>query len=136
MKEHTRVFFNNEVNVHISLNKVLRNKFYFDQDNQQLKANENLTEADHIRKYVSDQGVFDCQKYTFDFMECVEDALNKVDISQGFKIGDKHHKFTMEPPTISYEPCLRCMLTTETGKASFYNWKHERAHPGVLQQRS
>merc|ERR1711911_201483 len=58
MKEHTRTFLNNEVDVHISLNKVLRNKFYFDRVNQELKANDNLVEGDHIKKYVSDQGIF------------------------------------------------------------------------------
>ena len=42
IREHTRAFFNNEVDVHISLNKVLRNWFFFDQDNQQLRANKNL----------------------------------------------------------------------------------------------
>ena len=89
-----------------------------------LKANDNLVEGDHIKKYVSDQGIFDCKKYTFDFMECLEDALTKVDISQGFKIGDKHHKFTMEPPTTSYEPCLRCMLTTETGRPQARRCRH------------
>ena len=124
MKEHTRVFFNNEVDVHVSLNKVLRNKFDFDQTSPQLKANDNLVEGDHIKKYVSDQGIFDCKKYTFDFMECLEDALTKVDLSQGFKIGDKHHKFTMEPPTTSYEPCLRCMLTTETGRPQARRCRH------------
>ena len=31
MEEHTRAFFNNEVDVHISLNKILKDKFYFDQ---------------------------------------------------------------------------------------------------------
>ena len=41
MKEHTRVFFNNEVDVHLSLNKILRNKFCFDQANQHLKAQNN-----------------------------------------------------------------------------------------------
>merc|ERR1712208_212761 len=78
----------------------------------------------HIKKYVSNQGIFDCKKYTFDFMECLEDALTKVDISQGFKIGDKHHKFTMEPPTTSYEPCLRCMLTTEIGRPQARRCRH------------
>ena len=126
MKEHTRVFFNNEVDVHISLNKVLRNKFYFDQDNQQLRANENLVEGDHIRRYVSDQGVFDCKKFSLDFMECLESALGKVDLCQGFLIGDKHHRFTMEPPTTSYEPCLCCMLITETGRPQAQRCRH---HP-------
>ena len=90
MKEHTRVFFNNEVDVHISLNKVLRNKFFFDETNQQLKATGDWVQGDHIKKYVSSEGIFDCKKYTFDFIECLEDSLTEVDISQGFKIGNKH----------------------------------------------
>merc|ERR1719432_498455 len=69
-------------------------------------------------------------------MECLEDALTKVDISQGFETEDicckqhkevvqvKHHKFTMEPPTTSYEPCLRCMLTTETGRPQSQRCRH------------
>ena len=65
MKEHTRAFFNNEVDVHISLNKRLRHWFYFDQDNQQLRANKDL-EGEHIGKYVSNEGVFDCKKFSQD----------------------------------------------------------------------
>merc|ERR1711971_285176 len=123
MKEHTRAFFNNEVDVHISLNRVLRNWFYFDQENQQLRASQNL-EGEHIGRYVSKERVFDCKKFSLDFMECLESALCKVDLSQGFRIGDKHNKFTMEPPTTSYEPCLRCMLTTETGRPQAQRCRH------------
>merc|ERR1711971_1023971 len=123
MKEHTRAFFNNEVDVHISLNRVLKNWFYFDQDNQQLRASQNL-EGEHIGRYVSKERVFDCKKFSLDFMECLESALCKVDLSQGFRIGDKHNKFTMEPPTTSYEPCLRCMLTTETGRPQAQRCRH------------
>merc|ERR1719234_1302861 len=125
MKEHTRAFFNNEVDVHISLNKVLRNKFFFDQDNQQLTANQNL-EGEHIGKYVSIEQVFDCKKFSLDFMECLEKALGKLDLSQGFSIGNKHHKFTMEPPTTNYEPCLRCMLTTEIGRPQAQRCRHRQ----------
>ena len=39
-------------------------------------------------------------------------------------MGDKHHRFTMEPPTTSYEPCLRCMLTTETGRPQARRCRH------------
>merc|ERR1719239_2065606 len=136
MKEHTRAFFNNEVDVHISLNRVLKNWFYFDQDNQQLRANQNL-EGEHVGRYVSNERVFDCKKFSLDFMECLENALGKVDLSQGFRIGDKHHKFTMEPPTTSYEPCLRCMLTTETGRPQARRCRHrpdcERHRDGVAE---
>ena len=102
-------WFNFELN--IELNHFLA-RFNVKMNNQNLSATP------------SDQGFFDCKKYTFDFMECLEDALTKVDISQGFKIGDKHHKFTMEPPTTSYEPCLRCMLTTESGRPQAQRCRH------------
>ena len=69
-------------------------------------------------------------------MECLEEALIKIDLSRGFKVENmccdqhkevmevKHHKFTMEPPTTSYEPCLRCMLTTETGRPQARRCRH------------
>ena len=123
MKENTRVFFNNEVNIHISLNKRLSNWFYFDQDNQQLRANQNL-EGEHIGKYVNRERVFDCRKFSMDFMECLESALGKVDLSQGFHLGDMHHNFTLEPPTTIYTPCLRCMLTIETGRPQVQRCRH------------
>ena len=31
---------------------------------------------------------------------------------------------SMEPPTTSYEPCLRCMLTTETGRPQARRCRH------------
>ena len=125
MKEHTHVFFNNEVDVHISLNKVLNKKLHFDVVNQQIKANENLVvEGDHIKKYIRVDGSFDCEQYTLDFMSCLEQALKTIDISQGFKIGNNQHMFTMERPTTRYEPCLRCMLTTETGRPQVVRCRH------------
>ena len=56
---------------------------------QQLKANDNLVEGDHIKKYVSDQGIFDCKRYTFNFMECLEDAIR-----EGFK-NPRHGNFPL-----------------------------------------
>ena len=113
-----------EVDVHISLNRVLRNKLRFDRDSQQLKATEKLEKGDHIQRYVDCDGIFDCKKYTLDFIECLENALTKVDLRQGFRIGDKHRKFTMEPPTTIYKPCIRCMLTTETGRPQARRCRH------------
>ena len=132
MREQTRIFFNNEVDVHISLNKVLKEKFFFDQESQQLRANEKIVVNDHIRQYVSDDGVFDCKKYAVGFMECIEEAVNSVDLSQGFEVKVKghtcgmkrKHMFTMEPLSTSYVPCLRCMLTTETGRPQARRCRH------------
>ena len=78
IKEQSRVFFNSEVDVHICLNGVLRSKLRFDRDSQQLKATEKLEKGDHIQRYVDCNGVFDCKKYTLDFIECLKNALTKV----------------------------------------------------------
>ena len=101
-----------------------------------MRANQNI-EGEHIGKYVNNERVFDCKKFSLDFMDCLENALGKVDLSQGFKIEEicckqcnkvtgqvTHHEFTMEPPTTSYEPCLRCMLTTETGRPQARRCRH------------
>ena len=85
MKEHTRAFFNNEVDVHISLNKILKDKFCFDQTKQQLKANEHLLEGDHIKKYIGPDEVFDCKKYTQDFMECLEISWGSLTLAKDTK---------------------------------------------------
>jgi hypothetical protein len=111
---------------------VLKEKFFFDQESQQLRANEKIVVNDHIRQYVSDDGVFDCKKYAVGFMECIEEAVNSVDLSQGFEVKVKghtcgmkrKHMFTMEPLSTSYVPCLRCMLTTETGRPQARRCRH------------
>ena len=113
LMEGTRCFFLNELDVHISLNKVLRNKFYFDTEAQKLKATENLREVDHMQKYVNKEGIFKPECFFLDFIECMEYAISKSDLSQGFRIGDKHHNFTMMPLTLDYTPCLRCIDVDE-----------------------
>ena len=110
MKENTRAFFNNEVDVHISLNKVHSNYISFDPETQQLKTDKNLSSKDHIKRYFNN-GIFDCKRYTLDFLEAVEQALNEIEIPAGSSLGGK-----MLPLSTSYEPCLRCMVTKDTGR--------------------
>ena len=76
----------------IRLNKRLRNWFFFDENNQQLRANQDQ-EGEYIGRYTN------CKKISLDFLECLESVFGKVDLSQGFRLGDKHHRFTMEPPS-------------------------------------
>ena len=118
MKENTRAFFNNEVDVHISLNKVHRNNIWFDPENQELKAGENLSLKDHIQRYFGN-GIFNCERYTLDFLEAVEQAVNEIEVPDGGRLGGK-----MLPLTTSYEPCLRCMETKDTGRPQARRCRH------------
>ena len=118
MKENTRAFYNNEVDVHISLNKVHRHNIWFDPENQQLKAGKDFSLKDHIQHYF-DNGVFDCKRYTLDFLEAVDQVVNKIEVPDSPSVGGK-----MLPLTTSYEPCLRCMVTKDTGRPQARRCRH------------
>ena len=81
IKEGTRAFFNNEVDVHISLSKVL----------VLLWPRQPTAEGKSRSEGTAHQKIFDCKKLSLDFMGCLENDLGKFDIRQGFIIGDNHH---------------------------------------------
>ena len=107
LKEGTRCFFLDEMDVHVSLNKRLRKFCYFDAAEQKLKVNKENASED-IRKYVKED-VFDCKAFFDDFVDALVKAIQMVDLANGFYINDKYHKFTMIPLSMEYVPCLRCM---------------------------
>jgi len=120
MKENTRAFYNNEIDVHISLNKVHRNNVWFDTENQQLrvKADKILSSKDHIKRYF-DNGIFNCKRYTLDFLEAVDQVVNTIEVPDGSSLGGK-----MLPLSTSYEPCLRCMVTKDPGRPQARRCRH------------
>ena len=119
MKENTRVFFNNEVDLHISLNKVHRNTIWFDPDNQQLKTGKIHSQKDHIKRYF-DNGIFNCKRYTSDFLEAVEQVVTKIKLPDTrSRLGGK-----MLPLTTSFDPCLRCMEMKDTGRPQARRCRH------------
>ena len=112
IKEGTRAFFCNEMDVHISLNPRLTEKLQFDAEHQCLKTNKIMTEKDLLSKLMKN-GTFNCNEYVTWFMETLVHTINDLDISEGYKVGNTNHKFTIAPLTTAYVPCLTCMDTTD-----------------------
>ena len=121
LKEGTRCFFLDELDVHLSLNKRLRKFCFFDVDQQQLKVNNDLT--DDVKRYVKGD-LFNCEAFFNVFMETLVEAIQRVNLSEGFFIEDKHHKFTMRPLKLDYNPCLRCMDLSEHERPQARRCRH------------
>ena len=122
LKEGTRCFFLDELDVHVSLNKRLRKFCFFDVEKQQLKIDNDLV-TDDVKRYVKGD-VFDCEAFFNDFIETLVEAIQMIDLSLGFFIEDKHHKFTMCPLKLDYNPCLRCMDLAEHERPQVRRCRH------------
>ena len=131
LKEGTRCFFVDELDVHVSLNKRLRKFCYFDTERQQLKVKrENVTDEVKqsftlISKYLKED-VFDCEAFFADFVDTLVKAIRRIDLSLGFYLKGKHHEFTMLPLTLDYTPCLRCMDVSEEGRPHAKRCRHHK----------
>ena len=123
VREGTRVFFSNELDIHISLNKRHRQYCEFDVESQSLVVNDTITEKDHLSQFVKGK-VFDCNSYFSAFLETVVQAVKEVNLKDGFNIGGTHYDFTMKPLSMNYEPCLRCMSTTDSGRPQARRCRH------------
>eukprot|EP00090_Calanus_glacialis_P042839 TRINITY_DN7592_c0_g1_i4.p1 TRINITY_DN7592_c0_g1~~TRINITY_DN7592_c0_g1_i4.p1 ORF type:complete len:1248 (+),score=293.70 TRINITY_DN7592_c0_g1_i4:101-3844(+) len=128
VKEGTRVFFSNELDIHVSLNKQHRQYCEFDVESQSLVVNDAITEKDHLSKFVKGK-VFDCNSYFSAFLETLVQAVKEIDLTDGFDIGKTHYDFTMKPLSMNYVPCLRCMSTTDSGRPQARRCRHRTDCP-------
>ena len=123
LKEGTRCFFLNELDVHMSLNKRLRKFCYFDVEKQQLRVTNTATED--VKKYANEEGLFDCDAFFEGFVDALIKAVRNIDISQGYSISGEHKKFTLLPLNLRYNPCLRCMDTSDHGRPRARRCRHQ-----------
>ena len=100
MKEGTKLFRNEEMDLHLSLQSTFLNKTRFDAQTQEL--------------YVNDQ-IFRCQEFVQFYMESLKHVLNKIELPK---------TFSMLPLKTSYSPCLRCMKITN-GRVQVYRCHHQ-----------
>ena len=100
MKEGTKLFRNEEMDLHLSLQSTFLNKTRFDAQTQEL--------------YVNDQ-IFPCQEFVQFYMESLKHVLNKIELPK---------TFSMLPLKTSYSPCLRCMKITN-GRVQTYRCHHQ-----------
>ena len=107
-REGSRAFYNDEVDVHLSLSDDLNHFCYFDVKEQALKRRDPGQDKMHedITKYFNDRNIFECGLYFFDFVASVHSIISTLELPEDF---------TMLPLTTSFTPCTRCMTTKHKG---------------------
>ena len=115
LRENTRVFFNDECDLHLSLNKALRKFTVFDATTQTLKRLPSETIPKNTDKYFTDDNEFKTEKFFFDFLEAVQSVVSTLKLPT---------HFTMCPLTTAYTPCTRCMTTEYTGVPQARRCRH------------
>ena len=126
LKETTRCFFLDELDIHVSLNKVLHNHFTFEVVNQKLLVSKPPTGKFYAEKYVIGE-TFDCRAYFDDFIETLAEAIKAIDLSRGYIIKGNHHNFTMLRMNLDYVPCLRCMDVSDHLRPQARRCRHQVA---------
>ena len=108
VKEGTRAFFSDEADLHLSLNKELKEFFTFDIENQKLMVTESVENPNHIEHkegiapYIMDDNSFDVKKFFNDFLSDLYGIVSTLELDP--------EKFKMCPLTVDYIPCLKCMV--------------------------
>ena len=100
MKEGTKIFKNEEMDLHLSLRSTFMNKTCFDAQNQEL--------------YVNGQ-IYPCQEFVRFYMESLKHVLDKIKLPKSF---------SMLPLKTSYSPCIRCMKIVN-GRVQSYRCHHK-----------
>ena len=120
------MFFTNELDVHVSLRKQLKNFCTFHPETQSLNVKEEIVHDERLKtimKFVKG-GVFDCQEFFKTFLQTVAEAVQNINLSAGFDIGSKHYNFTMTPLTTRYEPCLTCLSLVDEDRPQARRCRH------------
>ena len=104
MREVTRIFQNDEIDVHLSLSEDYKTRSKFDRDEQIL--------------YLDDEA-FDSEEFFEYFLEQI------MRIVSCLKLPSRFHKFTMQPLNTEFTPCLKCM-TMHQGEGQTHRCKHRQ----------
>ena len=106
-REGSRVFFNDEVDTHLTLNNDLKQFCYFDVNEHALMKRDpspgTVEMPDDIAKYFDDRKVFKTEQYFFDFVASVHSIISTLDLPCS--------KFSMRPLSASFDPCTKCMTS-------------------------
>ena len=101
-REGSRVFFNDEVDIHLSLSHGLKQLCFFDVKEQALKMHDAKIAEAEVKKYFDARNVFKTEQYFHDFVAYVNSIIATLVLPSDF---------CMLPLTVSFFPCTRCMTT-------------------------
>ena len=132
-REGSRAFYNDEVDIHLSLNNDLKQFCFFDVKEQALKRRDPSKDKmpDDIAKYFDDRGIFKTEKYFFDFVASVHSIISTLTLPSDFRMlpvstvfkqpkkffhnfvshirSSFPNSFSMLPLTTPFNPCTKCM---------------------------
>ena len=121
VREGTRTFYHDEVDVHLALSEEYKQFTYFDVRDQALKRKwwtgwrrrpfDGYFGATSIFRAKK----FKAEKFFFDFVSSVHSIISTMEMPNGF---------TMLPLTTSFNPCTRCM-TTRLGRLQVMRCRHK-----------
>ena len=102
VREGSRVFFNDEVDIHLALNHEFSQFSYFDASDQVVKARSSSksTIADGVEHFFDENNVFQAREYFYHFVASVHSIISTLELPPGF---------SMLPLTTSFSPCTTCM---------------------------
>ena len=110
VREGSRVFFNDEVDLHLSLNEDLKDFTCFDKMTQKLMMKSNHKAKD----YTTNRGEFRSRKFFMDFLQGLYEIVSNLQLPEDF---------TMKPLTTNFSPCLICMKI-QYGEPQAYRCRH------------
>ena len=83
----SRVFYADEIDLHLSLNEAIKQFIYFDSRNQCLMFNPEHKAGKNTREYKKENNEFNCEKYSKDFIEAVYTIIDRLKLPpSGYKV--------------------------------------------------
>ena len=125
LKEMTRIFDVDEVDITLSLPRHFASFLIFDADNQSVKFSSNSEPDENTLPYKKENDELDVHKYFSDFLHGLYKIVSEMEVDQTWK-----DNFNMDPLKASFIPCLQCMntdLTEPESRRCKHNpgWDHD-----------
>ena len=114
VREGSQVFYNDEVDLHLSLNEDLKSFTYFEKETQCLMIKPNHKSEKNTKEYTTNTNKFNSEKFFMDFLQSVYEIVSNLKLPK---------EFTMKPLTTNFIPCLICMKM-QFGKPQAYRCRH------------
>ena len=122
MREGTRVYSTDEIDLHLSLNKVIKKWTYYDDKKQCLMFKPCIATGqktgkyniDNIKDYMTQNNTFNNNKFSTDFFQAMYEVVSTFTLPEDF---------TMKPLTTDFTPCGICMKLGN-GEPQAYRCRH------------